>query len=480
MALFTRSTVLVVFFAAAGVLHAANSISLPSLEIGGSLQTSAKLTFREPAPEAGYEVMVTSEDPNRIRLAKTPEQPGETSIILKIRPGLHESVEFWVQAIDDKGTVRYTASEPSLGEFSGAIQLYPSAITIAGPHYSPSFTAIRGAHPTQLSVQSVRLDASGKIAEPQYVAGGKTATVQVRSSNPEVGQVGPPDVEIGSASAVAVVLFQAVQEGTTQITISCPDGFTNLSQYTRVDATVSLPGIMVADIDTTIGENLQVPTNIGLGAVAPEGGVTVRVTSSDPSRLLISKSAVEAGAGQIELFVPAGQVHAPVIYLQSLASSGKVVCTASASGFKSRAVEIPLSPSGIVLMYAPYGPPDEAEVLRPMHNTPSPTTTLYMHLSKTKKIPLHVWTVRLDPVTLRGADITAQPLRGGYTLQVDLQNSNPDLGVLTSSVKIPPAAPGGVAEFVPKAAGKSVLSVVTPSGFTQPANSTTVTTIIYP
>jgi hypothetical protein len=479
MALFIGRITIGLLFAAGTTLPAANSVSLPDLDIGRNLQTSATLTLAEAAPEAGLEITIASEDPERLLLARMPDQPGEKSLVLKIRHGWRQSPEFWVQGLTDSGAVRYTASEPSLGKFTATARLHPAGIIVAGPYRGASFPTTPRANPSGIALQSVRLDASLKLAEPQYVAGGRSVKVQVRSSDSAAGKVEPAEVEIAGGSASAVTAFYPAGAGKTTIEAVTPPGFTKPAEFAAVTAVVNLPGIMLADADTIIGENLQTQVTVGLGEYAPEGGLTVRVASSDPSRLLIAHSATEAGKGEIEVHIPAGKVSAPV-YLQSLARSGVVNCIASAPGYRARTSEIHLAPSGVVLMYKPYGPPDEAEVVRETHTEPSPTSTLYLSLAKTKKVPLNVWTVRLDPVTLRSADITVQPLRGGHSLEIRVEASNPDVGTVLSPVKIAAGAEAGMTDFIPAAPGKSVISVITPDGFVKSANSTSVTAVVAP
>jgi hypothetical protein len=98
-------------------------------------------------------------------------------------------------------------------------------------------------------------------------------------------------------------------------------------------------------------------------------------------------------------------------------------------------------------------------------STPTPATVI-------------AWTVQLDPVTLRSADITVQPLRAGLTLTVPLTNSNPKVGTVVSQVTIAGGTDHAMAEFKPLAVGQTEISVVTPKNFTPSANSTTVVGIV--
>ena len=126
---------------------------------------------------------------------------------------------------------------------------------------------------------------------------------------------------------------------------------------------------------------------------------------------------------------------------------------------------------------SPYGPPDEAELFR---KTGEGARGFISHLSKGKdiKVPLSVWTAQLDPITLRSADITVQPLRAGMSITVNVESSNPASGKVKSPVVIKGGTEIGHSEFVPLTKGTTFITAITPSGFTKSTNSTTVEAIV--
>ncbi|UCF91530.1 MAG: hypothetical protein JSW39_25205, partial [Desulfobacterales bacterium] len=64
------------------------------------------------------------------------------------------------------------------------------------------------------------------------------------------------------------------------------------------------------------------------------GGVTVTLSSSDPSRALLSSDAGNAGTAAIDVFIPDGQTGSPYFYVQGLEGvTGTVSITATAAGF---------------------------------------------------------------------------------------------------------------------------------------------------
>ena len=171
----------------------------------------------------------------------------------------------------------------------------------------------------------------------------------------------------------------------------------------------------------------------------------------------------------------AGKAQA-TYYIQGLSDSGEVTYSASAPGYRTRTAPIGLAPSGVMVVYSPYGPPDEAEVLRvaPPHE-PRPFTA---SLSENKPKYLALWTVYLDPKTHRGADITAQPLRAGVAPIVELKTSNPAVGKVAQKVTLKSTMAYAATEFLPLSVGETEISVVTPNGFTTPANATSVTATV--
>lgn len=452
----------------------ADGLVFSELHVGRNLQTSGTIKLAQPAPASGLEIVIETEDPARLLLAKEPQTAGAASITLKVRPHTQETPEFWVQGFADEGTVRLTAKESMLGEFTGSVSLSPSAILITGPYHAPTFRVTPRSSATRLTVYSMRLDSSLKPVEQQAVAGGVPVSVEIQSSDELVGAVDPSSATIEAGAGIATTDFRPRGVGSTSISVVTPAGFTRLLENASLGATVAVPGIALMD-ECAIGNNLQIQSAIGLGEPAPEPGIDVEITSSDPSKLRLAKSADEAGEASISVHIPGGGVSAK-FFLQAFAESGKTTYTAIAPGYQPRTAPVIFVPSGVVIMNRPYGPPDEAELLRP--HAKSVTGEIFTSLSNGKKLELGIWTVALDPVTLRAADITVQPLRAGKPLKVSVESSHPEIGKVISPVTIAPGTEFGATEFTPLGVGTTVLSVVLPTGLTKPSNSTSVTAIV--
>lgn len=464
------ATVATHFYAASWLLAAPGLVAVDGT-IGKNLQTFASIRLSEPAPDTGLVITVTSDDPERLLLSSNQSEAGKASLELKLGPRRIESGDFWLQARADRGTVTYTASAPGYGNSKGTITLAPSGILITGPFQSPSFPTTSGADTSRLIVYSARLDGSGRYVDTQLVAGGLTLDLDVTSSDPQVGTILKSPVRITGGQSEATTNFKPASAGQTTLTVSIPPGFSAPAEAGCVKAIVSTPGLGISD-ELTLGKDLQMRGSLSLGQAAPEGGLTVTITSSDPSKLLIAASENEVGAKSITLTVPAGKVRG-FYYLQALGDSGIAEYSASAPGYRSRVAPVHLTPSGVVLTYHPYGPPDEAEVLRP--DVEHPVLGFVANVAPGgPSTEVAVWMVQLDPVTRRGADITVQHLRAGLSTKVRLRSSDPTVGSVAPEAMIPAGAHSAVVQFKPLRPGKTTLSVTTPPGFTQASNSTSL------
>jgi hypothetical protein len=472
--LFTHLMFRIVFLMpAAALLAGATGMKPANATIGKNLQAGASIAFDEPVPVEGLEVTLTSDDPGKLLLAKTPEAAGSPSITVPVKGEFRASPEFWLHALADSGSVTYTATVPGLGSSKGTVTLAPSAIIIVGPFGGPTFPTTRRAEPSRLVLYPVRLDASLKYAEQQLIAGGLSVKVHVTSSDIQVGTVNPSSVTMSASPPNAVVAFQPSSPGKTKLAVDVPSGFTAPAAEGAVTAIVRTPGIALTG-QVMVGQNLQLGGVVGLGEAAAES-VPVTLTSEDPKRLLLSRTGKEVGSESLTIEIPPGQVSGS-FYLQALGNSGTVNYSASAPGYASRTAAVGLTPSGVVITPSPYGPPDEAELFR--KETSETPRGFVASLSKPEKMNLLVWTVQLDPATLRSADVTVQPLRAGMSLTVGLNSSDPAVGTIVSPVTIAAGAEHGTTTFTPVGRGSTKISVVTPEGFTTSSNSTAVSAVV--
>ena len=457
------------------MIAAAPTITPPanSPTVGRNLQVSASLKLTDPAPEEGLEITITSNDPKRLLLARTPHDPGSKSITIKVGGHYFETPDFYLHALDDKGFATYTATAHGYTSGRGTVKFGPSAILMFAPLQAPLLYTTPGVI-QRVGLQATLIDAAGKPVERQAVAGGSDLQVELETSNPQVGGFEPSmtiTIPVGEASVGTD--FKPAGVGNATLSLKNPPGFRTPKQFATVKARVALPGIGVAG-EIFVGKDLQVPGLILLGQPAPEGGLEITLTSSDPKRLVLSDSETKLGTGTLKIRIGASLARTQY-YIQGLGDEGTVTYTASAPGYRDRVAPVYLAPSGIMIAYAPHGAPDEAEYLRKVR-IPRPFVA-----SLSSKTPEHiaVWTVYLDPVTLRGADMTAQRLRPGVNVEVELSSSDPAVGkVVPGTVKLDGSSEFYMAEFTPLHPGQTVITVNTPPGFLTPSNATSVTATV--
>jgi hypothetical protein len=451
-----------------------SSLAALDISVGRNLEAPVTVKLMDPAEDDGLEVTIRSNDPARLRISKSPDQAGTTSLVVTVRQGFRETSEFWLQGLNDSGTVTYTAEAKGYSAGKGTVTLTPSGIAVVGPLRSPTYVTTSGASPTRLTIASVRLDASRKFVEEQAIAGGASVPIVLANSNPAAGKVEDSSVQIPGGRASFTTRFRPASEGETEITVNQPQGFGTPKDMASWTVSVRKPGIAVSD-QLVIGRDLEVAGVLNLGQYPPEDGVRVTLTSLDPKQLLLSKSDTAVGSESIEITIPPNETTARY-YIQALSDSGSVKYTASAPGYKTRTALVTLAPSGVVLTPISQGPPDEAQIMR--HETSDGVYRMSVELSKPFPMKLVAWTVQLDPITHRSADITVQPLRAGVNLAIRLTNSKPEIGTVAPEVTIPAGSDHAIADFTALSQGSTQISVVTPEGLTPSANSTSVVALV--
>jgi hypothetical protein len=85
-------------------------------------------------------------------------------------------------------------------------------------------------------------------------------------------------------------------------------------------------------------------------------------------------------------------------------------------------------------------------------------------------VTINVSTAKLDP-----AGIAVLPLAGGQTITASLSSSDTNVGTVPATASITGGADTATFAFTAKAAGSTVLSVGTPSGYTTPAQFISIT-----
>ncbi|HET7697241.1 MAG TPA: PKD domain-containing protein [Vicinamibacterales bacterium] len=435
------------------------ALSLSAQSIGKNLQVPVTVSLGEPAPAGGLDVTIGSADASKLIVSADPAAQGAVSALVHADAG-QTSVTVYAQALSDAGSVVLTATAPGRTSGTGTMTLAPAGFIITHQYWCVScvpqtFSTTTGAANTQLYVVAGRLNAgTGNFEVSQNVRGGLSVDVTVSSTSNAIAVV-PPTVTftggIAFGSSVASIQADPMNGGTAVLEVVTPDGFAASNDLRQMTATVAGPALSVGD--TAIGKDLQSAVNVGLQEPAPAGGVDVTLESADASKVLISGAGTTAGAASASVHVPAGSSTA-TFYVQALASSGTVALTASAAGFTAGGGSVTLQPSGFVIAQMSWCIPCFGVTFNT--TTGSPNT------------PLDVVSARLLPGTL--AFDTLQPVRGGLTVNVDVQSSATNVGTLTpATVTFTGGVSVAATAFDPANPGVAVIEPVPPSGFSSPS-----------
>jgi hypothetical protein len=237
----------------------------------------------------------------------------------------------------------------------------------------------------------------------------------------------------------------------------CPLAASWAQPPAALSANLNNPSLIPSD--ASVGYHLAANVSVKLNGVAPQDGLKIVLTSSDPSKLLLSLDGATAGSKQITVPVGGGYARSRSYYLYGLANSGAVTYTATAPGFASGTATVTLTPSGITTGIDDHGPTPAARTL--------PATTLGGNYY------FHIWCSQLDS---SNNPIGLQAVAGGFPTAVNITSSNPQVGTITESpLTVPAGYSGAVTQFHPVGAGETILAAGVPAGFSAPTKFGTVT-----
>ena len=201
--------------------------------------------------------------------------------------------------------------------------------------------------------------------------------------------------------------------------------------------------------DLAVGRNLQVVTMIKFAEHTPDSGMSITLTSGDPSRLLFSNAPDEAGSGTIMVKVLPRFVASAEFWVQGLADQGQVTYSVAAPGIGTANGTVTLAPSAIVI--------------RPAHISSTPR-------GFPRKISLVSAMLDSDRKV-----VSEQEIAGGMNLTIEIANSHPEVGKLLSPrLSVAGGQSLAVTAFAPSALGSTTLAPSQPAGFTVPSEMATV------
>lgn len=436
-------------------------IYVSDMLLGQNLQSNVYSSLEAPAPAGNLLLHVHSNDPSRVRLALDDQTPGTADIDIFVPAGTGTSPfpqvpYFYIQGHDDNGTVLLELSATGYEPATMQVTLLPSGFRLYSPYTTVAHAGgpdiVLYASPGVLSLTHNWID----LYQPVRPGLG-TVLLDIENSNPAVGTVvtTPLTFTAGSQTVTGAFHPDDVNTGGTILHAVAPPGFVEPVGWSELQITVDPPippNIYISG--DFVGRHMQISGYGYLESPAPPpNGLDVTLTSSNPSRLLLSDDPAAAGSGQIVLHVPPGQIWLPPFVLQSLDNSGTETLTASAPGYAAGMATIQLVQSGF--MFDAIGENYQTTTFSPdtqfnVQCVAFPTPQVY----------------------------SRQSLRGGMSpVVIDLTSTDETVGTLAASpVTMNPGQSYIVNSFHPLTAGQTSLrfgpspDFYPPSGFDVPPN----------
>ncbi len=298
-----------------------------------------------------------SSDPAKLLLSADPSTLGSGTLTIPATSA------FWVQALDNRGSVSVTASIDGFSDTSSLMTLTGTGImlTVQSASYnnagSGSITTDTGNY-TTLQSGTTAIGLNLALVDPDTGAfnfgyipvlnPGVDTVAVVQSSDPSVGVIEGSPVRLPStANNQSSVDFRPVGLGDTQVSAIPLPGFSIVTkgqqgQNGRLTFHVTAPAF---DLGTQAPLGKDLARQIGIGLAANVKSQTVNVpitiTSGDPSKLLLSRDAATAGSASITLTLIAGQRSPANFYIQALDRQGSVPLLITAPGFADGSSSIP-------------------------------------------------------------------------------------------------------------------------------------------
>ena len=323
---------------AIAVTVTAPSFTVSDVLLGRDLQVQMPLAVTNGASVAAadLDVTLTSGDPSKLLIGSAANLPGAPSLTLHFAALRQASGQVFLQALDDSGTVTLQVSAPGYKTTNTTVTLARTALVA---NSTPGTLQI-GNSPSQFQIKGVPVPTSG--APSYYIGSGYTFRagltpfrIGVGARDAGVVSVTPSHLDVSGGTGDMTVSVTAAGAGSTAIVFDVPSPYLAPPSIPFTVQGGQLSWYNLAPI----GKDLQ------LGATLSGGNnlAGVKVTSSDPARLLVSLAASTPGQASVTL------PQSAVVYLQSLSDSGTVTLTASGAGYTTASTQVLLAQTAVVL-----------------------------------------------------------------------------------------------------------------------------------
>ncbi len=409
------------------------TVRLPQLTFGDytlpdGFEMRANANVENGSPLAAPTFTVRSLAPEILRLAPASGQngaaaPGVASLQVAGRS------DFYLQAYG-VGDASVEISAPGYSSVQARVRLIPAALRLGDVGQLP------------LASRTTTVEVFPDLGNPQlnfnisFRSDRAPIVLRLESNDPTVAVAEPATITYPTTSRFTV---RALKPGTANLRVVLPDGVTGPAST----LTVTTPPLMIS-APPTLGRDLMAP-----GSVNGAGGFsiteTVKLTSTDPSRLTLSTSPLERGTASVTV---AGSRS---VYFHALSDRGTVEVVAEADSYQASSLEVRLVPSGVVL-----------------------DTTGPINLLRGNSSPISARLVGLDPVNQTPVPGSGT-IRPGVTIPVFLTSSDPTIGTLAPANAQLTSNGSASFTFTATRAGTATLALAAVASYTTPRTSTQVT-----
>jgi hypothetical protein len=267
-----------------------------------------------------------SADPASLLLSRDPQTAGVAQ--------LDDTGPIYLQALTDSGETKLITSAPGFADATVRVLFVPSALGF----FEQKVAGTAGTN-TTLHIDPRLIDpvSGNPIAIQGFsLRGGlDPVNVSIATSDPTVGRIFSP---IGFTAGMAenTTQFSADANGTTELSIGAAGSFIDGGEALHAHISIGAPKLSLADI--SLGKDIMYYHQV-LGVGYQTSNFSFTVTSSDPSRVIVSAS--PKVAGQASAMVSGSTIF----YVQALADNGDVTLTVTAAGYDSVTATVHLEPS---------------------------------------------------------------------------------------------------------------------------------------
>ncbi|MHB1298139.1 MAG: Ig-like domain-containing protein [Gemmatimonadaceae bacterium] len=325
--------------------------------IAAGLSRVGTVFLGAPAPAGGTVMRLTSSDAARLVLSPNAGTVGAASVDLTFAAGASSATFAYAGIEGMTGTVTLTgAVQGTPAPFSDpapvVVTVDPLGVDATG---TTSLTTLGSDGNGTVSLGSLVVNGGQEsvINEAVVRAGGLTYTVTLMSTTPAVAlpvvggvAASPRTLTIGPGQSRASYTIRPLTAGTTTIAATAPGAITPVRTGYPATITVSSPSTFLS-VGPRLGAGLQAGATAFLGVQAPAGGVTMTLTSSDPTRLLLAPNATTAGAAQITLPIPQFASSAGFVVMALEDVTGNPTITLQAPGFTEATAPVSVEPIGV-------------------------------------------------------------------------------------------------------------------------------------